>query len=369
MRRNVYLLGITSFLNDVSSEIIAPILPFFILSLGGNAAVVGLIAGLRDSIASILKVFSGFISDRLGKRKILVVTGYLTSALFKLALSFAKIWHEALAFLSFERIGKGIRTAPRDALIAESLKQRGLAFGIHRALDTLGAVVGAALAFLLVGKLNFSYTMIILFAAIISFSSLLPLLFVKEPKMRKQKIKLLLSMRKLPKKLKLAIGVVSLFTIANFSYMFFLMKAKEIAGLTNAILLYLLFNIFYAALAIPFGKLADRFGKQKILALGYGLFALTAIGFILAPSLVFLLFALYGVVYAIVDANQRALIADLSPANLKATALGAYHTAVGIIALPSSLIAGLIWQISPAIVFGYAAAIASVAGLLMLRIA
>ena len=164
--RNIVLLGVVSFLNDISSEMIIPILPLFITSLGGAGLIVGLIGGLQDSISSILKVLSGYWSDRTGKRKIFVFGGYLASAVFKLLLACARIWQHILLFASFERVGKGLRTAPRDAIIADSMPEaRGEGFGIHRAFDTLGAIVGGVAALILFWFLEFGFTSIILFAA------------------------------------------------------------------------------------------------------------------------------------------------------------------------------------------------------------
>ena len=188
---NILLLGVVSFLNDLSSEMFAPILPMFITSLGGAGLIVGLIGGLQDSIASILKVLSGYWSDRVGRRKIFVFSGYLTSAIFKLLLAFSRIWQHILLFVSFERVGKGLRTAPRDAIIADSMPEaRGKGFGIHRALDTLGAILGGIMALVLYWFLEFGFTSIIFIAAIIAFISLSPLYFVKEVKREPQKINL-----------------------------------------------------------------------------------------------------------------------------------------------------------------------------------
>jgi len=209
---NILLLGVVSFLNDLSSEMVVPILPMFITSLGGAGLIVGLIGGLQDSIASILKVISGYWSDRVGKRKIFVFSGYLTSAIFKLLLAFSRIWQHILLFVCFERVGKGLRTAPRDAIIADSMPDaRGKGFGIHRALDTLGAILGGIMALVLYWFLEFGFTSIIFIAASIAFISLSPLYFVKEVKREPQKINLQISLRKLPKPLMLFIMVATVF--------------------------------------------------------------------------------------------------------------------------------------------------------------
>ncbi|RLF32772.1 MAG: MFS transporter [Thermoplasmata archaeon] len=373
---NIILLGIVSFLNDASSEMITPILPLFIMSLGGTGVILGLIGGLRDSISSLLKVICGYWSDKTGKRKIFVFSGYITSAVFKLLLSFSTIWQHVLLFSGLERVGKGIRTAPRDAIIADSMpEKRGKGFGIHRALDTAGAIIGSILAFILIwyGALNFN--IIILIAACIAFLSFIPLLFVKEIKRKKQNISFKMSIKTIPKPLKLFLIVSIVFSLSNFSYMFFISKTQTLfpkeMTIAGPIMLYIVFNIFYAGLAIPFGLLSDKIGRKKVLLIGYLLFSVTMAGFALFSSIpmFIVLFALYGIVYAIVDGNQRAFVSDLSPENLRSTSLGIYHTLVGLVALPSSIIAGLIWDIiSPEMTFVFGMFFSLTASILLLTL-
>ena len=371
--KNVILLGVVSFFNDISSEMIMPILPLFIESLGGTGLVIGLIGGLRDSLSAILKVFAGFWSDKSGKRKVFIFSGYLTSALFKLLLAFSKIWQHILVFASFERVGKGLRTAPRDAIIADSMPgRRGEAFGIHRAMDTSGAIVGSLTVFLLFWFLKFDFQKIIFIAALLGFISLIPLYFVKEKRREPKDIKLNVGIKNLPQSLKLFILVSTVFSLANFSYMFFILRAKNCfqgrLSIGVPILLYVLFDIFYAVFAVPFGDLSDRLGRKKVLLLGYFLFSLTSLGFAFTGSLktFLVLFPFYGLVYAIVDGNQRALISDLSQEHLRATALGTFHTSIGLAALPASLIAGWLWKFSPRITFIYGAVVAAITCLLFI---
>jgi len=348
---NVLLLGIVSFLNDVSSEMITPILPMFITALGGGGVAVGLVGGIRDSVSSILKVLAGYWSDRTGRRKIFVSSGYLTSAFFKLLLSLSKAWPHAVILAAAERIGKGLRTAARDAIIADSMtKQRGKGFGIHRALDTSGAISGSIVVFLLFWFLGFGFKSIILIAGVIAFVSLIPLRFVKEGERKPQNITLKIGLKNLPKSLKLFILICSVFALGNFSYMFFVIRAQQFfatkLSIAVPILLYVLFNIFYAGFAIPLGAVSDRIGREKVIVFGYLLFSLTSLGFAFLTSLpaFIVLFALYGITYAAVDGNQRAFVSDLSSQQGKATALGTFHTAIGLMALPAGIIAGFLWQ-------------------------
>ncbi|AEH07291.1 MFS transporter [Methanothermococcus okinawensis] len=373
INKNVFLLSIVSFITDVSSEMIMPILPMFISSLGGSSVIIGLVGGLRDSIASILKVISGYYSDRTGKKKIFVLLGYFTSSIFKLLLSFSKTWLGILSFAVLERVGKGIRTAPRDAIIADStVGKRGKGFGIHRAFDTLGAIIGSITVFILYWFLKYGFNEIIFIAAIISFFAVIPIYFVKEPKSNKSYLSLRLSLKSLSKPLKLFILVSAIFTLANFSYMFFILRAQEyFVGKLSVgipILLYVLFNIFYASFAIPFGILSDKIGRKKVIISGYFLYGLTSFGFAYLHSLSWfiVLFALYGISYAIIQGNQRAYVSDLSSGNIRGTALGTFHTVIGLASLPSSLIAGCLWQINPSITFIYGGILAFISAVIFI---
>lgn len=358
---NVILLGVVSFLNDFSSEMIIPILPMFIKTLGGTGLVIGLVGGFRDSISSILKVLCGYLSDITGRRKIFVYSGYLTSSLFKLSLGLSKTCGYAAVFASAERIGKGLRTAARDAIIAESMAtQRGKGFGIHRALDTSGAICGSIAVFLLFWFFNLGFNLIIFSASIIGFLSLIPLHFVKEHKRQPREAALGTGPKSLPASLKLFILISIVFALGNFSYMFFVIRAQQFfasrLSVAGPILLYTLFNIFYAGFAVPLGAISDRIGRAKVIVFGYLLFALTSAGFAFISSLpaFIALFALYGVSRAALEANQRAYVADLSPDNTRATVLGTFHTGVGLAALPANLVAGFLWQsIAPEMVFIY----------------
>jgi MFS family permease len=358
--RNVILLSTVSFLNDVSSEMIMPILPMFFQALGASGQTIGLVGGLQDSVASILKVLCGCWSDKTRKRKPFVYSGYATSTVFKILLGFSKVPATAVVFTALERVGKGLRTAARDAIIAESVAatQRGKGFGIHRGFDTIGAILGAGLSFLLLQFTELGFRTIILIAGATSLVSLAPLRFVSEPRANRQNAKLKFGLAILPGPLKLFILISGIFALGNFSYMFFIMRAQHLftgkASTTAPVLLYVLFNIFYSAFAVPLGSISDKIGRQPVLIFGFGLFAAVSLGFAFCNSLGLsvLLFALYGVVFAAIDGTQRAFVSDLAGSNLKATALGAFHTVTGLAAFPASLTAGFFWEhVSPVATF------------------
>ncbi|MGV8175134.1 MAG: MFS transporter [Methanothrix sp.] len=366
--RNIILLGLVSLLNDISSEIIQPILPLFIASLGGGSLAVGLVGGFSDGLPSILKLFSGCWSDRLGRRKPLVVGGYALSALGKMLLAASNSWLAVFISKSLERCGKGVRSAPRDAMISESAKpgSRGRGFGLHRAMDSTGAVIGSILAFIF-WQMGLSYSSIFLIAGVLALMALLPFVRVQES-YSAPRCDYSLRLSDIPPDLKRFLVIACIFAAGNFSYMFFILRAQGLfsgpEAAASAILLYALFNSVYALLALPAGMLSDRVGRRRVLALGYAIFALTALGFAFVTSLtgMVILFALYGLVYALVDGSERAFVSDLSPEGLRGSALGLYSGALGLAAIASSLLAGAIWELySPQAAFLFGAGAAGLA--------
>ena len=367
---NVILLSVVSFLNDVSSEMILPLLPVFILSLGGDEIVIGLVSGSMGFVSSTIKALFGFLSDRFGRRKPIVFSGYLSSALFKFLLSLSRVWQHVLVFTSLERIGKGIRTAPRDAMISESIpKEKGRGFGIHRAMDTSGALLGAILAFLLIYEFDLSIRDILLLAALISFLSLIPFIWIKETYQKVQMRRAFNEMGHIDKRLKTFLVIATVFSMSNISYMFFLKRSEEIFGPKFYLVTYIVFNIFYAIFSYPSGVLSDRIGRWKVLSAGYLLFAITSMGFsfvnigwVLIP-----LFSLYGISFALFDGNQRAFVSDLSDPKIRATALGVFHTLIGVTSLPAGIIAGYLWRsFSYSFTFLYSGLLAMVSSILLI---
>ncbi len=366
---NILLLGLVSLIVDASSEMIMPIFPLFLASLGAGGLIIGLIGGLGDCLASALNVLSGWWSDRIGRRKPIILFGYGLSAFMKILYPIAQSWTHLLIARPLERAGKGIREAPRDALLAESTgDKRGKGFGIHRAMDTTGAIIGTVFVFFLV-LAGWDFRSIFTIAVFIAFLAFIPFLAVKDVTTKPVKIRFGLSLKRLPNKLRLFIAITSIFALANFTYMFLILRAGlafgpgfEIAGPVG---LYLVFNIIYMLFAIPMGVLADKIGKRVVIGSGYVLFGLTYLGFALFSSFsaLLILFIVYGLGHALIVSNQRAFVAELAPAQLEGTALGSFHTATALAMLIGNIIAGLLWEIEPATTFMFGTVLAFFAAL------
>lgn len=370
--KDIFLLGLVSFFADASSEMIMPVLPFFIASLfNGNGIAfglaIGLIFGVGDGVASISKAFSGRFSDKIGKRKIFITSGYGLSAISKLFFPFSGQWWHLLFLRIVERIGKGIRGSPRDALIGDLYeKKRGEAYGIHRALDTAGAIAGSLMAFLLFWLLGFEIWKILIIAAFIAFFALPPIIFVREVGVKRE----VREKRSLSPELKKFIAIATLFQLGNISYAFFLLRIGIESGEKYALLFYAFFNVVYALSVRRFGKISDKIGRRIVIFSGYLLFTLVCIGFVFLGSITgnlailaaFLLFILYGLVFALIEGNQRALVSDLS--EYRGTAQGIFQATIGLAAIPAGIIAGLLWVI-PDLTFIYAATLSLLASLLL----
>jgi MFS family permease len=349
---NIILLGITSLLTDISSEMVYPLLPVFLVTtLGASPAILGLIEGIAESLSSLLKVFSGYFSDKLKSRKPFTISGYALSTVGKFFLYIASSWGFILCGRIIDRMGKGIRTAPRDAIIADSAKieARGAAFGLHRAMDTIGASLGVLLAYILVSRFGRDLRPIFLFSLIPAFLGVFFLFFIREkknqPEPRKEKLQL--NWRSLDKRLKLFLLFTLIFTLGNSSNQFLLLRAKTQGVSTpGVILLYLVYNIVYCLVAYPASRLSDKIGRKKILVLGYFFYGLVYLGFALNQSFsaFWVLFGFYGLYIGFTEGVEKALITDISAVNLRATTIGLHASLVGIGLLPASLLAGILWK-------------------------
>jgi MFS family permease len=372
---NVFFLGVVSLLADASSEMIFTLVPLFITNvLGAGAVVVGLIGGLSESIDAIFRIFSGWLSDRVRKRKLLAVLGYSFSTLVKPIMYLATTWGAVLAIRFGDRVGKGIRTSPRDALVADSVSagERGRGFGLHRAMDTTGAVIGLVLAAVIIYMLQGSglelslktYQWLVIVGVVPAVLSVVVLLFfVHERKPSPGASQLpRLGLAGFDTRFKLFLAVMAVFTLGNSSDFFVILRAQNLGtSLIYVTLMLVLFNITYALTSLPAGVLSDRLGRRRLIAMGWFIYALVYLGFALAsePWQVWLLFAFYGVYYGIVEGVARAFVADLVPAEKRGTAYGLYHGVVGLTLLPASLIAGWLWEaVSPATPFFFGAALA-----------
>lgn len=353
MLRNIIFLGLVSFFADISSEMVYPLIPLYLTTaFGATPVLVGIIEGIAESVASLLKVFSGYISDRYNRKKPLAFFGYASGLLYKLALLFAGSWGGILGARVIDRFGKGIRTAPRDVMVSESADktQMGQAFGIHKALDMAGAAIGTLLAFVLLKRIGEgAYKTIFAVSILPVLLALLMFVFIKEKRdVRESKPRehFWENFRQLNRNLKLYLLVTFLFTLGNSSNTFLLLKANDIGfSSSDVILLYFVYNLVSAVFAIPFGKRSDRVGRKRILIAGYLMFAAVYLGFAIVSSkwLLVAVFVLYGFYTAMVTGVERAFIAEIAPAELKGTMLGLHSTLVGIALLPASVIAGALW--------------------------
>ncbi len=382
IRNNVIILGIVSFFTDVSSEMIFPILPVFLTTfLGASTAIVGLIEGIADSASSLLDIFIGYWSDK-GQRKKFVIYGYGLSSVSKLGIALAASWPFMLVFRGVERVGKSIRTSPRDAIIAASSEQknRGKAFGLHRAMDTLGAVTGPIIAYLILSAMGGSegaYRAIFYAAIIPAFIAVAAIFFfVKEPKEnakvpenKAKRIGFWQKLKMLRPNYKRFLSISCLFSLAYFSFALLIVRASEIGIATQDILLlYILYNMVYMAVSVPIGMMSDRIGRKTIIAASFILYSLICIGFAFASSFwqVALLFAIYGIFVSTDESVNKAYISDMTTEKSRGIALGAYNSAVGAVYLPASVIFGTIWAAFGAVpAFFAAAAIAGIAGIAM----
>ncbi|MCL2130100.1 MAG: MFS transporter [Treponema sp.] len=348
---NIILLGLVSFFTDISSEMVYPILPIYLSSImGATPTIIGIIEGIAESIASIIKLVSGIFADKYGNKKRLAFFGYFSSVLNKVIILFSVTWTGVLLARIVDRFGKGIRTAPRDALIAESADktQLGKSYGFHKGLDLLGTAIGIMLAFIILTQNSNNFKKIFLYSLIPAILGIIIILFVKDKKEKAAKKDISFNWKSLDKRFKLFLIFIFIFTLGNSSNAFILLRAYN-AGFTaqNAILLYFIYNITASILSYPLGSLSDKLGRKNILCIGYFLYGLVYFGIgLLSGKIIFIaLFIIYGFYTAFTAGIERALIVEIVPETQKASALGLHAAIVGIGLLPASIIAGVLWDL------------------------
>lgn len=365
--RNVMLLAAVSFVNDISGEMLMAVLPFLLVAQGATGLGLGIVGGVTDGLGHLTKLIGGWAGQRTERKKALIGGGYLLSSLCRFGVALASSWPATLAFRSFDRVGKGVRTAPRDALLADQLhvSERGRAFGLHRAADTAGAVVGVLIALVLLTQFDARHGTVVLVGAFIGFLSLAPLLLVDErPRLALQGATA--AVPEPPSRLFRPFLLVAVaFSLARVSYLFYLVRAAQaVGGVEAAIAWYLWFNVVYAVGAYPAGRLGDRFGRPRLLLIGYLTTSATAALFVLEPTLPLMAagFTLLGLSFAFAEGQGSALAADLAGSQKRSTRLGQYHAFTGVATVVGGVVAGLLWdEVSHGTAFIWGAALPLVA--------
>ena len=363
--RNVLAISLVSLLNDASSEIIYPLLPLFLVTtLGASPAVIGLIEGAAESVSSLLKLFAGYWSDRLGRRKGLVVFGYALASFTRPLLGFATSWPQVLGVRLMDRVGKGIRSAPRDAMIADAVRveERGLAFGFHRAMDHAGAVIGPLLGLLILlwvaatpnTPTASDYTKVFLVASIPALFAVLVAAFaVRETKREYRAGDVIpapprLSLRGFDPNFKRFLAIVALFTLSNSSDAFLLLRART-AGVSPAMipLLWAALHVSKVLSSLLGGDLSDRLGRRRLIISGWLLYTAVYVGFafVQTAAMAWALFLIYGIYFGLAEGAEKALVADLVSPEQRGTAYGLYNLAFGIAVFPASLLMGVVWNL------------------------
>jgi MFS family permease len=373
--RTLVLCALTSLCTDISSEMVYPLLPVFLtVTLGARPGTLGLIEGVAESLAQLLRVFAGAWSDRLGRRKPLAAAGYAGSALGKVLLYVATSAGWVFAARVVDRFGKGIRSAPRDAMIAEAVPPeiRGKAFGFHRAMDSLGAVIGIAVAYVVLGHAADGIRAVLLISLVPATLGIAAMMAVREsparsPVVRREPFRPREAWRALSRRLKVYLVIVAVFTLGNSSNQFLMLRASRLGfDERQVVLLYLLMTVVYTLTSFPAGWLSDRVGRKGLLVAGFAVHGLVYLGFALvrgAPdglgaAAMAGLFGVYGLHVGLTDGVEKALLTDLAPADLKASVLGLNATIIGLGLLPASAVAGALWDVAgPAAPFYLGAAL------------
>ncbi|UCE12270.1 MAG: MFS transporter [Candidatus Heimdallarchaeota archaeon] len=399
---NVLLLGLVSFFADVSGEMMTPVLPLFIAALLIESDsdliigfVIGFIGGLGDAVANIVKVFSGYLADKTGRRKRLITVGYGIPFFAKLGIGLSNAWEQVLILKPTERLGKGIRGAPRDSLLADSIpfELRGKAFGFHRMMDTAGAIIGSFLALgiallffnVLVSELEV-LKLIIIISAFISLAAVIPIFFLSEsavstPEEKRRRASLVQNLKELPRSYYKFLVVSIIFGLGNFTILLFILHSKTVVlGIDETasplvliiipIIIFIWFNIIYTALSIPFGSWSDKYGRKPVFGIGLALFAITCFGFLLTTDIIllFIFFGIYGAFNAATDGIQKAFVVDLLPQDLKGTGIGLLQTLMGFAGILGGIVAGFLYDLNLNLAFIYGGMMTIIALILLIII-
>ena len=373
LERNIFFTGLTSLLTDTSTKMLYSVMPLFLLSIGATKTELSLIEGIAESTASLLKAFSGWWSDRIGKNKPFMLIGYAITAIITPLYFYAMSPFHVLYLRFIERVGKGIRTAPRDSLIAGSAGEAkaGRSFGFHKAMDNCGAIFGPLMAFGILTVFPADYRKVFLFAAIPAILGVLSItFFIKEAKKPQEDLPGKIVLKDFSQKYYWFLFIVFVFTLGNSTDTLLLVKAKEVGITTIYIpLVYLIFNTVSVIFAVPAGILSDKIGRERLIIFGYLLYAIIYYGFGRTgkKSVIILLFALYGLYSAAIDGIQKALVSDIIDKDKRGTGLGIYNALLGITLLPASLIAGVLYdKVNSGAPFYFGAVMALLASIMMI---
>ncbi|MCE5205517.1 MAG: MFS transporter [Porphyromonadaceae bacterium] len=355
LERNIFFTGLTSFFTDTSSKMVYSVMPLFLMAIGASKTQISLIEGIAESTASLMKAVSGFWSDKIGKNKPFMIIGYAATAL--VTPLYAHVVHpvQVLIYRFLERVGKGIRTAPRDSLIAASVQKNetGKSFGFHKAMDNSGAIIGPLIAAVILhavpaGNPLLGYRIIFWIAAIPAVIGVLTIIFlVKESKNMGATVRSRISMRRLPRNFYFFLAIIAIFTLGNSTDALLIVRTSE-TGISQSSIpfIYMIFNMVSVLLAIPIGKMSDRVGRGKFIMLGFLLYSLVyfLFGSLNDIRIYVGLFILYGAYSALTDTCQKSLVSDLITKEMKGTGFGLYHAVLGIMLLPASIIAGYLYD-------------------------
>lgn len=373
LERNVFYTGLTSFFTDTSTKMIYSVMPLFLLSIGASKMSISLIEGIAESTASLIKAFSGYWSDKSGKNKPLMLIGYGVTAVLTPLYVLVRFPIQVLFLRFIERIGKGLRAAPRDSLISASVVpgETGKNFGFHKAMDNSGAILGPLIAFLLLYYFPLNYTNIFLFATIPAIIGVITIMvFIKEAKSVKSEARPKFQFKQLPARFYFFLIIIFVFTLGNSADALLLVKTAE-TGINKSYIpfVYMIFNVVSVIFAIPIGKLSDKVGREKLIILGFLIYSVVyfLFGRYNSINVFFFLFILYGLYSALTDTSQKAMISDIVSKDLKGTGYGLYHAVLGITLLPASIIAGVLYdKVNANAPFYFGAVMAFIAAILMI---